>query len=61
LLELCCPGSLNLQAAEAAAASGGSGVPPEEHEAVAARCRELEKKFAVARKKIQVGAGSYAC
>ena len=52
--------ALSFQAAAAAAAAAeastaASGVAAEEHAALQARCKELEKKFAVARKKIQVG------
>ncbi len=48
---------LPLQAAEAAsaaAAAGASAASEGEHAALAQRCKDLEKKFAVARKKIQV-------
>lgn len=46
-----------VQAAEAASAAGAS----QELAAAQQRCKELEKKFAVARKKIQVGRARRAC
>ena len=51
------------ETAAAAAAAGASAVSEGEHAALAQRCKDLEKKFAVARKKIQVPVerGSAAC
>jgi hypothetical protein len=56
------PSRSHLQAAEAAAAEAAAaagGVAEAEHAALAGRCKELERKFAVARKKIQVGLGLF--
>lgn len=49
--------------AAAAAAAGASAASEGEHAALAQRCKDLEKKFAVARKKIQVPVewGNAAC
>jgi hypothetical protein len=52
-----CPQAAETAAAQAAASAGSQA----EQEALQQRCKELEKKFAAARKKIQVGDDVAAC